>query len=179
MSLPLKNLKPGPAAQQGVSLVVALIMLLVLTLIGVSSMNTAVVELKMAGSMQQQGLALNRADEALSVGENDVEAIVANPGIFDFGSGGDGYYLIDEDIDVFKIDWPGQGLTSIVGANPEDSYVIEYIGKKDIPEESQSEGGDEAAAGGFVYTFRITSRSATGKNAVRLVQSIYVTEDAP
>jgi len=177
MSAALKKLKSGPAAQQGVSLVVALIMLLVLALIGVSSMNTAVVELKMAGSMQQQGLALNRADEALRVGEDDVEKIVANPGIFDFAAGGDGYYVVDDDIDVFDIQWAN--LTSIPGASPDDTYVIEYIGEKDIPEESESEGGDEAAAGSKVYTYRITARSATGKSAVRLVQSVYVTQNAP
>ena len=34
---------PRPASQRGVSLIVALIMLIVLTLIGVSSMNTAIV----------------------------------------------------------------------------------------------------------------------------------------
>lgn len=179
MSVRMTNLKTGPAAQQGVSLIVAMIMLIVLTLIGVSSMNTAVVELKMAGSMQQQGLALNRADEALRVGEDEVEDIVANPGIFDFAAGGDGYYVIDDDIDVFDIDWAGQGLTSLPGANAEDSYVIEYIGEKSVLEGSISDGGDVAAAGSMVYTYRITSRSATGKNAVRLVQSIYVTENAP
>jgi len=179
MSLALKNPGPGPAAQRGVSLLVALIMLIVLTLIGVSSMNTAVVELKMAGSMQQQGLALNRADEALRVGEDDVEKIVANPGIFDWAAAGDGYYVIDDNIDVYDINWGAQGLKSIPGASPDDTYVIEYIGEKDIPEESQSEGGDTAAAGSKVYTYRITARSATGKGAVRLVQSVYVTQNAP
>ncbi|MCH8106665.1 MAG: pilus assembly protein PilZ, partial [Proteobacteria bacterium] len=55
----------NPSSQKGISIVVALVMLLVLTLIGVSSMNTAIVELKMAGSMQQQGVAMNRAEELL------------------------------------------------------------------------------------------------------------------
>lgn len=179
MSIGMENFNHRPARQQGVSLVVALIMLLVLTLVGISSMNTAIVELKMAGSAQQQGLALNRADEMLSIGEQTVEDIIADPGVFDFAADGDGYYVVDDDIDVFDVNWPEAGLTSIAGVDPNDSYVIEYIGEKDVPENSDSIGGAENAAGGKVYTFRITSRSLTGKSAVRLVQSIYVSADEP
>jgi type IV pilus assembly protein PilX len=166
-------------SQRGISLIVALIMLLVLTLIGVSSMNTAIVELKMAGSMQQQGIALNRADELLNVGEDDVEAITNNPVAFDFAEEDDGYYVNDNAIDVYDVDWAGQGLTSIPGTNSGDSYVIEYMGAKEIPGETAKVGTDGRIIGGAVHTFRITTRSVTGKSALRLVQSIYVTKDPP
>ncbi len=83
----------GPSQQKGVSILVTMVMLLVLTLIGVSSMKTATVELKMAGSMQQEGLALNRAEEALRVGETDVDAIIADPTSYDFAAVGDSYYV--------------------------------------------------------------------------------------
>ncbi len=62
MKTPITYFKFGPARQRGVSLVVALVMLVVLTLIGVSSMNTAIVELENGRQFaQQQGIALNRA----------------------------------------------------------------------------------------------------------------------
>src|SRR5210317_476116 len=95
--------KAGPDRQRGVSLLVAMVMLIVLTLIGVSSMNTAIVELKMAGSSQQQGLALNRANEMLRVGEDDIIAIVNNPAPFNFAAGGDGYYITADNINVQNI----------------------------------------------------------------------------
>lgn len=170
---------PGPGSQRGVSLMVALVMLVVLTLIGVSSMNTAIVELKMAGSAQQQGIALNRADEMLRVGEDDVEAIVTTPAAFDFTTGDDGYYVTADAIDVYDIDWEGQGLTSIQGTSAGDTYVTEYLGAKAVPGESIKVGTDGRIIGGAVHTFRITSRSATGKSALRLVQSLYVTESPP
>jgi len=166
-------------SQQGVSLVVALIMLLVLTLIGVSSMNTAIVELKMAGSMQQQGIALNRADELLRVGEDNVTAITTNPDAFDFASPDDGYYVGADAIDVYDLDWDAQGLTSIPGNNAEDSYVIEYLGPKVIDGETVKKSTDGRIIGGAVHTFRITTRSTAGKNSLRLVQSIFVTPDPP
>ena len=133
----------------------------------------------MAGSAQQQGLALNRADELLSVGEADIVAIVDNPNAFDFNIPDDGYYVPTDDIDVYDIDWAGQGLTSIPGQNANESYVAEYVGVKEIPGESVKVGTDGRIIGGAVHTFRITSRSETGKSAVRLVQSIYVTTGPP
>lgn len=179
MRTQMKTFNFSPVSQRGISLVIAMVMLIVLTLIGVSSMNTAIVELKMAGSMQQQGVALNRADELLRVGEEDVLAIVTAPAAFDFAAAGDGYYVNADNIDVYDIDWGAQGLTSIPGANPADSYVTEYMGAKPIPGESVKVGTDGRIVGGAVHTFRITSRSATGKNALRLVQSIYVTTAPP
>ena len=167
------------ASQRGVSLVVALVMLLVLTLIGVSSMNTAIVELKMAGSAQQQGVALNRADEMLRVGEEDVLAIVTDPAAFDFATVGDGYYVTADNIDVHEIDWSTAGLKSIQGDNANDVYVTEYMGAKAIPGESVVTGKGGNIIGGAVHSFIITSRSEAGKSALRMVQSIYVTTAPP
>jgi type IV pilus assembly protein PilX len=169
----------SPRGQRGVSLIVALVMLIVLTLIGVSSMNTAVVELKMAGSAQQQGVALNRANELLRVGEEDVVSIVNDPVAFDFTTPGDGYYVTADNIDVYDLDWASQGLKAIQGNNAGDSYVTEYQGAKPIPGESVKVGTDGRIIGGAVHTFLITSRSSAGKSALRLVQSIYVTKSPP
>jgi type IV pilus assembly protein PilX len=173
------NLATNSHSQSGVSILVALVMLLVLTLIGVSSMNSALVELKMAGSMQQQGIALNRADELLRVGEQNIDGILNDPAAFDFAADGDGYYVNADNIDVNNIDWAGQGLSTIQGATANDIYVTEYLGAKPIPGESVKVGTDGRIIGGAVHTFRITTRSTTGKNAVRLVQSIYVSTAPP
>ena len=164
---------PTASRQRGVSLIVAMVMLIVLTLIGVSSMNTAIVELKMAGSMQQQSVALNRADELLRVGEQDIDVIVDAPAAFDFTTAGDGYYVAADNIDVFDLSW--SGLNPIEGATANDVYVTEYLGPKAVPGESVKVSTDGRIVGGAVHTFRITSRSATGKGALRLAQSLYVT----
>lgn len=176
------EMQAGLPSQRGVSLVVALVMLLVLTLIGVSSMNTAIVELKMAGSTQQQGIALNRADEMLRVGEEDVLAIVTDPTAFDFTTAGDGYYVVEDVINVHNNDWATAGLNTIQGDNANDVYVVQYMGAKAIPGESERQGGGTGkgeVVGGEVHSFVITSRSEAGKSALRLVQSIYVTTASP
>ncbi|MCP4333990.1 MAG: hypothetical protein GY785_15130, partial [Gammaproteobacteria bacterium] len=63
--------------------------------------------------------------------------------------------------------------------NADDVYVTEYLGAMEIPGESVKKGTDGRIIGGAVHTFRITSRSATGKGALRLVQSIYVSSVPP
>ena len=174
-----QNLKylPTMSRQRGVSLIVAMVMLIVLTLIGVSSMNTAIVELKMASSMQQQSVALNRADELLRDGEQDIDTIVGNPAAFDFTTAGDGYYVAADNIDVFDLSW--SGLNPIEGDTENDVYVTEYLGPKAIPGESVKVSTDGRIVGGAVHTFRITGRSAAGKGALRLAQSLYVTTLPP
>lgn len=171
--------KSNLRTQGGVSLLVVMVMLLVLTLIGVSSMNTAVVELKMAGSMQQQGVALNRAEELLSTAEDDLEDIVDDTSKFDFNADGDAYYGPDEEIDIHDIDWEDQGFTTQAGPHTGDEFVTQYLGQKAIPGESVKISTDGRIIGGYVFTFRNTTRSEAGKSAVRIVQSIYVTDIEP
>jgi type IV pilus assembly protein PilX len=174
------NFKSGQNNQKGVSILVALVMLLILTLIGVSSMNSSIVELKMSTSMQQQGIALNRAEELLRTGETSIDAILADPAAFDFAADSDGYYITADAIDVYQTDWPTHGPVSIKpDANVDDTYVIEYLGAKAIPGESVKIAPDGRIIGGAVHTFRITTRSVAGKGAIRLVQSMYVSELAP
>jgi type IV pilus assembly protein PilX len=175
MNLNNSKFKAGPGRQRGVSLIVAMVLLIVLTLIGVSSMNTAIVELKMAGSSQQQGIALNRANELLRVAEDAVVAIVTAPAAYDFSDNA-GYYTKDDNIDVHNIDWAG--LDSVSGGD-HAIFVTEYLGDEEIPGESRKEGTDGRIVGGAVHTFRITSRATAGKSALRLVQSIYVTSSPP
>ena len=165
--------------QGGVSLLVVMVMLLVLTLVGVSSMNTAVVELKMAGSMQQQGVALNRAEELLSEAEDDLVDIVDDTSKFDFNADGDAYYGPNEEIEVHDIDWEDQGFATQAGPHSGDEFVTQYLGQKAIPGESVKISTDGRIIGGYVFTFRNTTRSEAGKNAVRIVQSLYVTDIEP
>ncbi len=58
--------------QQGAVLVVGLIMLLVMTLIGLSAMRSTILEEKMAGNFRDSNIAFQAAEAALRDGEKDV-----------------------------------------------------------------------------------------------------------
>lgn len=61
-----------PTQQRGAVLIVALVFLLLLTLIGISSMQNATLQEKMAGSVSLRNTTFQLAEVALRVGENAV-----------------------------------------------------------------------------------------------------------
>ena len=62
--------------ERGAVLIVGLLLLLVMTIIGVSSMQTTLLEEKMAGNLRDQDLALQAAESALRDAEAWLETIV-------------------------------------------------------------------------------------------------------
>lgn len=56
--------------QRGATLIISLLLLMVLTLIGVTAMRTTTLEEKMAGNMRDQNIAFQAAEAALRAGEN-------------------------------------------------------------------------------------------------------------
>lgn len=64
--------------QSGVALVVGLIFLVVLSLLGISAMQSATLEERMAGNLRDRSLAVQSAEAALRDAENDILGIRAN-----------------------------------------------------------------------------------------------------
>ncbi|HIG65420.1 MAG TPA: pilus assembly protein PilX [Methyloprofundus sp.] len=64
--------------QQGVVLAISLIMLLLLTLIGITGMQVTGLEEKMAGNYRDQSLAFQSAESALRAGEKRIEQLRNN-----------------------------------------------------------------------------------------------------
>lgn len=63
-----------PRPQQGAVLVIALIMLLAMTLIGVTGLSSTTMQERMAGNLREVNLAFQAAEAALREGENDLTA---------------------------------------------------------------------------------------------------------
>lgn len=59
--------QPGIRQQKGAALIVGLVLLLVLTVLGVSGMNMATLELTMAGNAQAQQMAFQAAETGIDV----------------------------------------------------------------------------------------------------------------
>ena len=170
--------------QQGAALVVSLILLLVMTLIGVSAMNGARLEISMASLMQQEEAALRRAERTLDFAEDHVETLVSTAGQFQFSSDNDAYYVLSDNLDAAVADW--SSLNPLAGPestdnsiDDDDALVVEYLGLRSITGESERERVGAPVAGGQAHVYRITARSATGAKAVRIVQSMYTTMQAP
>lgn len=64
-----------PGRQRGVVLVIALIMLLLMTILGLSSMQTTTMEERMAGAIRDKQIAFQAAEVALREGEDYLTAV--------------------------------------------------------------------------------------------------------
>jgi type IV pilus assembly protein PilX len=73
------------AQQKGAVLIVSIIVLLVLTLISVTAMQTTSLEEKMAGNMRNKNLAFQAAEAALRAGEGYLSSATLDP--FDDSNG--------------------------------------------------------------------------------------------
>ncbi|MDD2724764.1 MAG: pilus assembly protein [Methylovulum sp.] len=120
--------------QSGAVLVISLIMLLLLTLIGITGTLTSSLEERMAGNMRDESLAFQAAESALAAAEATLAPPTPLPTFADDGTGG--FYSQASTIpttsalmtDTF---WTGQPVhtSSVTGlgvATP--SYIIQNLG---------------------------------------------------
>ncbi|MGZ4978820.1 MAG: pilus assembly PilX family protein [Methylobacter sp.] len=175
--------------QSGAVLIVSLIMLLLLTLIGTTSMQSTSLEEKMAGNIRDENLAFQAAETALRAGE----AIVAiNPPSFSVGgngTGGTGLYTtvgngaqasgywqtVDWSSNTAVATYTGGSLNHI---NSAPRYIIEELPSTTVTGSTSNTGGSlESGTAGTSQTvswYRITARGTGGSdNSVVMVQSIY------
>ena len=153
--------------EQGAALIVALILLLVMTILGVTAMNSSILQGFMSTSYRQQTTTLATAENTLLQGELDVEDLVFS------GVGVRGYYsnLVTGGAVFAAADY------DTAWANP---FHIEYLGRRTVPGESVAIGG--GLEDSVVHVFRVSAREIRADNergGLRIVQSLYVTLSGP
>jgi type IV pilus assembly protein PilX len=179
--MPMYSCHGTPCTQRGTALVVSLVLLLVMTLIGISAMNSSVMQGLMSTSYQSQATTLSGAEVVLREAELDVEALVLGQKVVNY------YDLTldggDDPFPVEGVTWPSGAelLTVLVDEAGKDEisgqFVIEYLGQYEVPGETAVLPG--GAAGSHVHVFRVTARGDGDRGALRTVQSVYVTLEAP
>lgn len=158
--------------QQGLALVTGLVFLLILTLIGISSMSSSQLDNIIISNNQSQMLALNRTEILLKSAERDIDSITSDTSTMDFSESGDHYHLYGT-IDPLTDPWP----FTAQGDSSNGLYVIEYAGKHTLP--GASSAWNSGIAGDSVYLFTIDSKHVLSNGAKRLTETVYVTQTAP
>lgn len=159
--------RPDSRREQGAALIVALILLLVMTILGVTAMNSSILQGFMSTSYRQQTTTLATAENILLQGELDVEDLVFN------GVNARAYYsnLVTGGA-VF-----GAAGYATAWVNP---FHIEYLGRRTVPGESVAIGG--GLEDSVVHVFRVSARETRAdseRGGLRVVQSLYVTLSGP
>ncbi len=174
------TINPYINKQQGAVLIVSLLMLLVMTIIGLSAMRSTTLEEKMAGNYRNSNIAFQAAESALRDGENDLAGISYSTGhartplisgLNDFDSGCTNGLCAGWSPSIWKDTTKTKqavsfgfytGATSVPEVKSQPAYLVE--GKKCIGPGWQS----------WKYCYRITAIGYGGaQSAQRILQEVY------
>jgi len=162
--------------QRGAVLFISLIMLLLMTLIGVSGMQTSILEEKMAGNFKDRNMSLQAAESSLRAAEkylNDTATLPEFTGVTlgHYQPTSSGASRWDDSI----TDWSDKANdviaypNSLTGIASEPVYIIE-----EMPPVSESGSSLEASVTLTNNYYRVTTRATGGTDtAVVMLQSTY------
>ncbi len=163
--------------QQGAVLFVGLILLLIMSLIAITSMQSTNLEERMAGNTRDSMVTFQAAEAGLQAGEALIDSGTLTLGMFD-NDGSDGLYDNQYDMIWDAIDWDtgsrthtGFNLLNVITA---PKFVVQHIAETQIAPKVQLENYGEGEASKTVQLFRITSRGTGGSdNTAVILQSVY------
>ncbi len=194
-----QNLTQLNTRQKGIALFMALVFLLILTILGITSMGTSNLQEKMAQNAKDRGLAFQAAETAMLAAENWINAQVGKP---TFPNNTNGLYLantcpdpakqvwecyglLDWEADTNVVVYPGTPGASAGAGSPftppaggilwvrtQPKYIIEFVTDKEDDDDSMVENND---AGSNIKTIlRVTARGTGGTDqAVVILQSTF------
>lgn len=169
------------STQTGAVLVVSLMLLVIMTLIGVTAMRSTILQEKMAGNTRDSMLALQAAETTLLDGEGFVENSI-NALAVAFDGNQPGLYPEGVFPDLLTDATWAIGVSRVYsgaypGVTTQPRYIIELLGLADDPNDNLNAGSsyDESEVSGTRFAFRITARGTGGTdNAKAIIQSNYV-----
>ena len=168
--------------EQGMVLVVSLVILVALTLLGLTAMQRSTMDLAMAGNQRETGLMFQSAEVGLSSAQGFIDLSNTNA---DFDQVASGLYTVRANDpgysgpDYFdETMWAATAQTSATNLEvyEQPRYIVEYLGdRSQNPLASINIGGYGAQqTGQIVSIYRMTSRGVglTG-NSRRYLQAYY------
>jgi len=179
MNSSLAQYPQTPHHQQGVVLAISLIILLLMTIIGVSAMNTTSLQEKMTSNMKDYNVALQSAEAAIVEAEAYLDGIAT---LGDFNNTNGLYENAGEDPLWGNIDWTSSAAYNAMDSTPSwakdtPKYVIEHFSTITSDEDTLNLTNiGEGTGGGDYELFRITAYGeSSGEGTGVLVQTIYST----
>jgi len=168
-----------PRKESGAALLISLILLLVLTFLGISSMQTTTLEERMTANQKDYYLAFEAAEFALQAAEDDLGILISTA---DFTPTGNGGFFRDHDLSVKAwtvVDWTKNTEVVFVTDHPNmtsepPKYIVErltIVGSTDNLNAGNEYGEQTGATETTV--FRVTARGESGKGSVVYLQSTF------
>lgn len=167
--------------QRGVALFISLVLLLVLTIIGVSAVQTTSLEVRMARNDYDSLLAFEAAESALRDAEDAIEGLLTVDNFDDVGTNGLWEIAeLDEAPRWTTANWTGANTiaaaSNVDGVSTQPRYIIEHAATVQRAEgvELGNDFDNTSAAADSIEMFRVTARGVGGTDqAVVMLQSVY------
>ena len=175
--------------QNGAALITSLVILLILTVLGITGMGTTSMEERMTGNMRDQLISFQAAEAGLSDGERHVNTWLVGASPIPDSSGTNGVYTIDsllapttayddyaDGAFADAVIWnnaTAYGATTGVAAVAEVAtpplYILEHI--QTIAQTASADDARHPTGNSFAF-YRVTTRgSGLSPNAITLLQS--------
>jgi type IV pilus assembly protein PilX len=166
--------------QRGSVLLISLVILLILTLVGLSAMRNTAMEEKMAGNMRDKGLSFQAAEATLREAEKYIEDNIISTQAFDT-DGSDGLYD-KSDMRIWKtlswdnndsIEYSDFDSTYQIAESPR--FIIQHIASIATDANNLNLGNyGQNTGAGTIEMFLITARATGGSgNAPVFLQTTY------
>ncbi|HZF32013.1 MAG TPA: pilus assembly protein [Gammaproteobacteria bacterium] len=158
--------------ERGAALIVALVLLLLMTVLGVTAMRTTTLQERMAGNLRDSNLAFQAAEAGLRGGEQLLEGAIppftGSNGLLQVQAGAGQATFWS------SYDWAANSRTAsaVAGVQADPQYVVEELPVSlSSANGSLVEGGSGVGEAGF---YRITARAVGGStDAIAILQTTY------
>jgi len=114
----------------GAALLISLIMLVIVTMLGLSAMSQALLDIKMAAHFQSQVQLEAVAERNLLLAEQSINSIPLDKESFDFSLPSDGFYdssALLLELNNWDVISTNESLKGTVGRH---DYIVEYLGSR-------------------------------------------------
>ena len=169
-SIPATQVGQGPVRQQGIGLLIVLVMLVVIGLLAVTGVEDSQLQTRMAVNSRNFEQSYYNAETSLSIGERELQESLED-GTWSLTSFGDSSGLLlalpedEPPIDpLSEAAWLASGIQTLDDTTGEviGAYVVEYLGKVGAPPLNTS--NELNAVGTRLDAFRISAQGTGGGN---------------
>lgn len=172
----------NPAGNQGIALFISLVMLLILTVLGISSVQSTSMQERMARNAMDANLAFQAAESALRDAEVYMEALSNLNDFLPTADNANGYYVeaaVGDDMIWTTVDWDGSEVrtaeTSVTGVVVQPKYLVEFV-KTVVADQDRLnlDNIGQDTGGGRTQMFRVTAYATGGSSSAHvMIQSSY------
>jgi len=164
------------SAQSGSTLVVAMMLVILIMMMGISAMVSSDTQFKLSGNLQYEETALNNAERAVNTAEQWLVVNYLDGGFDTYSNAKPEVHPIGHmaSSNPLTMTWSDSNSTTVTAGDESQRYYIELISKNvQLQGSDVSMGGVASSGCNKANTYLITARGTSARGTYKYVQSYY------